>query len=108
MFDEDVVDHIAKDEILEKRDNWGIDSLEFISRVNSSFENHMKVDGRTKKTSDNGNCLNTATSSFFKAHDEHDVEEGNELRKIKRKEDNKNDEQSNKRVCNAEKFEAIK
>nr|GEY49289.1 hypothetical protein [Tanacetum cinerariifolium] len=135
MFDEDVVDHIAKDEILEKRDNWGIYSLEFISRVNSSFENHMKVDERTKKvlfhswvngswnkrrmdnnilsnkewkTSDNGNRLNSATSSFFKAHDEHDVEEGNELRKIKRKEDNKNDEQSNKRVCNAEKFEAIK
>ncbi|GJY57807.1 hypothetical protein Tco_0457699 [Tanacetum coccineum] len=76
MFDEDVVDHIAKgegkittweelvekffykfypesydeeEEMLDEGDNWGIDPLEFISRVNSSFESHMKVDGRTKK-----------------------------------------------------------
>ncbi|GJV50863.1 hypothetical protein Tco_1446604 [Tanacetum coccineum] len=49
-FDEDVVDHIAKgDEMLDDGDNWRIDPLEFISRVNSSFENHRKVDGRTKK-----------------------------------------------------------
>ncbi|GJZ61323.1 hypothetical protein Tco_0617460 [Tanacetum coccineum] len=52
--------------------------------------------------------LNTATDSFFKAYDEHDIEEGNELRQMKRKKENKNDEQPNKRVCNAEKFEAIK
>ncbi|GKD86632.1 hypothetical protein Tco_1357786 [Tanacetum coccineum] len=36
-------------EMLDDGDNWGIDPLEFISRVNSSFENHRKVDGRTKK-----------------------------------------------------------
>ncbi|GJW89006.1 hypothetical protein Tco_0164346 [Tanacetum coccineum] len=127
--------HDGEDEMLDEGDNWGIDPLEFISRVNSSFENHMKVDGRTKKVlfhswmngswnkrrmdnnilnnkewkeSDYGNPLNTATDSFFKAHDEHDIEEGNELRQMKRKEDNKNDEQPNKRVCKAEKFEAIK
>ncbi|GJW31141.1 hypothetical protein Tco_0051173 [Tanacetum coccineum] len=91
--------HDGEDEMLDEGDNWGIDPLEFISRVNSSFENHMKVDGRTKKVlfhswmngswnkrqlndnilsnnewkkSDYGNPLNTATSSFFKAHDEHD------------------------------------
>ncbi|GKA43888.1 hypothetical protein Tco_0736612 [Tanacetum coccineum] len=60
------------------------------------------------KKSDYGNLLNTATDSFFKAHDEHDIEEGNKLRQMKRKEDNKNDEKPNKRVCKAEKFEAIK
>ncbi|GJT21836.1 hypothetical protein Tco_0891773 [Tanacetum coccineum] len=60
------------------------------------------------KESDYGNHLNTATDSFFKAHDEHDIEEGNEPRQMKHKEDNKNDEQPNKRVCKAEKFEAIK
>ncbi|GJY10156.1 hypothetical protein Tco_0378341 [Tanacetum coccineum] len=49
------------------------------------------------KKSDYGNPLNTATSSFFKAHDEHDIEERNELRQMKRKEDNKDDEQPNKR-----------
>ncbi|GJV17676.1 hypothetical protein Tco_1362999 [Tanacetum coccineum] len=157
MFDEDVVDHIAKVlalldlikisgvdshrlrmklvdkffckfylkshdgevEMLDEGDNWGIDPLEFISRVNSSFENHTKVDGRTKKVlfhswmngswnkrlmdnnilnnkewkeSDYGNPLNIATDSFFKAHDEHEIEEGDELREMKRKEDNKNDE----------------
>ncbi|GKE04657.1 hypothetical protein Tco_1396675 [Tanacetum coccineum] len=58
--------------------------------------------------SDYGNPLNTATDSFFKAHDEHNIKDGNELIQMKRKEDNKNDEQSNKRVCKAEKFEAIK
>ncbi|GJY41880.1 hypothetical protein Tco_0429150 [Tanacetum coccineum] len=66
--------HDGKDEMLDEGDNWGIYPLEFISRVNLSFKNHMKVDGRTKK----------------------------------RKEDKKNDEQPNKRVCKAEKFEAIK
>ncbi|GKA22603.1 hypothetical protein Tco_0708565 [Tanacetum coccineum] len=67
-IDEDVIDHIAKeelvekffckfypdsydgeDEILDEGDNWGIDLLEFLSRVNSSFDKHMKIDGRTKK-----------------------------------------------------------
>ncbi|GJU05329.1 hypothetical protein Tco_1121759 [Tanacetum coccineum] len=156
MFDEDVVDHIAKinkgeeeittwEELVEKsfckiypeshdgdkdmldeRDNWGIDPLEFISRVNSSFENHMKVDGRSKKVlfhswmngnwnkrrvdnntlsgnewkeSDYGNPLNTVTDSFFKVHNEHDIKKGNELRQMKRKGNNKNDEQPNKRCA---------
>ncbi|GJU57975.1 zf-CCHC domain-containing protein [Tanacetum coccineum] len=112
--------HDGEDEMLDEGDNWGIDRLEFISRVNSSFGNHMKVDGRTKKVlfhswmngswnkrrvdnnilrnkewkeSDCGNPLNTATDSFFKVYDEHDIEEGSELRQMKRKEDNKNDEQ---------------
>ncbi|GKF06805.1 hypothetical protein Tco_0037473, partial [Tanacetum coccineum] len=39
----------GKDKMLDEGDNWGIDPLEFISRVNSSFKSHMKVDGRTKK-----------------------------------------------------------
>ncbi|GJZ15578.1 hypothetical protein Tco_0551255 [Tanacetum coccineum] len=60
------------------------------------------------KKSDYGNPLNTATSSFFKAHGEHDIADGNELRQMKHKEDNKDDEQPNKRICKAEKFEAIK
>ncbi|GJU84044.1 hypothetical protein Tco_1291590 [Tanacetum coccineum] len=121
--------------MLDEGDNWGIDPLEFISRVNSSFENHIKVDGRTKKVlfhswmngswnkrrmdniilsnkewkeSDYGNPLNTTTDSFFKAHDKRNIKEGNELRQMKCKGDNKNDEQPIKRVCKAEKFEAIK
>nr|GEX78396.1 hypothetical protein [Tanacetum cinerariifolium] len=127
--------HDGEDEMLNEWDNWGIDPLEFISRVNSSFKNHIKVDGMNKKVlfhswmngswnkrrmdnnilknkkwkeSDYGNPFNTAIDSLFKAHDEHDIEEGNKLRQMKRKEDNKNDEQPNKRVCKAEKFEAIK
>nr|GEV48870.1 hypothetical protein [Tanacetum cinerariifolium] len=153
MFDEGVVDHIAK--VLELLDlikipgvhqlrmkvfplslaDDGIVPFEFISQVNSSFENHMKVDGRTKKVllhfwmngswnerrmdnsilsnkewkeSDYGNPLNTTTDSFFKAHDERDIKEGNELRQMKHKGDNKNDEKPLKRVCKAKKFQAIK
>ncbi|GJT11862.1 hypothetical protein Tco_0858904 [Tanacetum coccineum] len=41
--------HDGEDEMLDEGDNWGIDPLEFISRVNSSFENHVIMDGRTKK-----------------------------------------------------------
>nr|GEU41407.1 zinc finger, CCHC-type [Tanacetum cinerariifolium] len=41
--------HDGEDEMLDKMDNWRIDPLEFISRVNSSFKNHIRVDGRTKK-----------------------------------------------------------
>ncbi|GKA58683.1 zinc finger, CCHC-type containing protein [Tanacetum coccineum] len=60
------------------------------------------------KESDYGNPLNTTTDSFFKGHDERNIKEGNELRQMKCKGDNKNDEQPIKRVCKAEKFEAIK
>nr|GEZ15757.1 reverse transcriptase domain-containing protein [Tanacetum cinerariifolium] len=54
------------------------------------------------KESNYGNPPNTATDTFFKAY-----EEGNELIQMKHKEDNKNDEQSNKKVCKTEMFEAI-
>ncbi|GKD99195.1 hypothetical protein Tco_1383092 [Tanacetum coccineum] len=39
----------GEEEMLDEGDNWGIDPLEFISRLNSSFDKHMKMDGRTKK-----------------------------------------------------------
>ncbi|GJX57950.1 hypothetical protein Tco_0289340 [Tanacetum coccineum] len=39
----------GEDEILEEADNWGLDPLEFISRVNSIFKNHRRVDGTTQK-----------------------------------------------------------
>ncbi|GKA72074.1 hypothetical protein Tco_0778290, partial [Tanacetum coccineum] len=100
--------HDGEDEMLDEGDNWGIDPFKFISRVNSSFEKHMKVDGRTKKESEYGNPLNTTTNSFFKAHDERNIKKGNELRQMKHKGDNKNDEQPIKRVCKAEKLKAIK
>ncbi|GKF87523.1 hypothetical protein Tco_0258400 [Tanacetum coccineum] len=38
----------GEEEMLDEGDSWGIDPLEFISRVNSSFDKHMKMDGRTK------------------------------------------------------------
>nr|GEY31140.1 hypothetical protein [Tanacetum cinerariifolium] len=96
--------HDGKEEMLDERDNWGIDPLEFISQVKSSFENHKKVDGRTKnvlfhswmngnwnkrhvdnnvlsnnewKEPNYGNLPNTATDTFFKAY-----KEGNELRQM--------------------------
>ncbi|GJQ96141.1 hypothetical protein Tco_0007280 [Tanacetum coccineum] len=80
--------HDGEDEMLDKGHNWGIDPLEFISRMNGQqyFEQQWKE-------SDYRNPLNTTTDSFFKAHDECNIKEGNELRQMKRKRDNKNDEQ---------------
>ncbi|GJW19844.1 zinc finger, CCHC-type containing protein [Tanacetum coccineum] len=74
----------GEEEMLDEGDNWGIDPLEFISRVNSSFDKHMKMDGRTKKVLfhawmngswnkrqiDNSILSNnkTTTDSFFKPY----------------------------------------
>ncbi|GKF04687.1 hypothetical protein Tco_0035355 [Tanacetum coccineum] len=73
-----------EEEMLDEGDNWGIDPLEFIYRINSSFDKHMKIDGRTKKVlfhawmneswnkrRMNDNILrsnNTTTDSFFKPY----------------------------------------
>ncbi|GJX35651.1 putative reverse transcriptase domain-containing protein [Tanacetum coccineum] len=39
----------GEDEMLDEGENLGIDPLEFLSNVNTSFKNHKKVDGRTQK-----------------------------------------------------------
>ncbi|GJS06342.1 hypothetical protein Tco_0363138 [Tanacetum coccineum] len=116
--------------MLDERDNWGIDPLEFISRVNSSFDKHMKMDGRTKKVlfhawmnGDWNNrridmsilrSNNTTTDSFIKpylvTHGKSDTEKEGEQSQTKRKYRNTSnsiDEQPNKRRCKAEKFKAI-
>ncbi|GKA86350.1 hypothetical protein Tco_0808061 [Tanacetum coccineum] len=120
----------GEEEMLDEGDNWGIDPLEFISRVNSSFDKHMKMDGRTKKVLFhawiNGNwnkrqidesilrSNNTTTDSFFKpyliTHGKSDAKKEDEQSQTKRKYSNtcnSIDEQPNKRRCKAEKFEAI-
>ncbi|GJZ14133.1 hypothetical protein Tco_0549363 [Tanacetum coccineum] len=97
MYNEDVVDHIAKeefvekffcrfypesydeeDEMLDEGDNWGIDPLEFLSNINTAFKSHKKVDGRTQKG------------------------------KRKHKDKDKDDKRPHKKICKTEKFEAIK
>nr|GEY77944.1 hypothetical protein [Tanacetum cinerariifolium] len=102
----------GEDEMLDEGDNWGIDPLEFISRVNSSFENNMRVDGRTKKEPDYGKPPNAITNSFFKPYlkpeEQNNTAKRNLLSQIKRKDNNMNDEQPSKRICKTEKFEAIK
>ncbi|GJY59341.1 hypothetical protein Tco_0459233 [Tanacetum coccineum] len=92
--------------MLEEGDNWGLDPLEFISRVNSIFENHRRVDGMTKKAllhswineswnkeqmndivssdeeweeSDYGNLPNTTIDSFFKPY--LNAQENNDIEK---------------------------
>nr|GEV34837.1 retrovirus-related Pol polyprotein from transposon TNT 1-94 [Tanacetum cinerariifolium] len=104
IFDEDVVDHIAK--VLELLDLFKIpdvDSHRLRMKVfplsladdarqwwiNEGKENyHLEraseeilfiLNNKEWKKSDYGNPLNTATDSLFKAIDEHDIEEGNEL-----------------------------
>ncbi|GKD21661.1 hypothetical protein Tco_1223364 [Tanacetum coccineum] len=120
-----------EEEMLDEGDNWGIDPFEFISRVNSLFESHMKVDGRTKKVLFqawmNGgwnkrrmddsilSSNDTTADSFFKPYlitrEKNNIEKEDERGQTKRKcsdTSNSNDEQPNKRVCKAEKFKAIK
>ncbi|GKC36329.1 hypothetical protein Tco_1048713 [Tanacetum coccineum] len=38
-----------EDEMLDEEENWGIDPLEFLSNINTSFKNNKKVDRRTQK-----------------------------------------------------------
>ncbi|GKB04526.1 hypothetical protein Tco_0832669 [Tanacetum coccineum] len=88
----------GEEEMLDEGDNWGIDPLEFISRINSSFDKH--IDGRTKKVlfhawkngswnkrQMNDRILsnnNTIADSFFKpyliTHGKYDTEKEDEQR----------------------------
>ncbi|GJU14906.1 hypothetical protein Tco_1142872 [Tanacetum coccineum] len=124
----------GEDEMLDEGKNWGIDTLESLSNVNTTFKNHKKFDGRTQKMifhswmnvnwnkryvdnntlinnewkeSKNENPSNTAIDSFFKAYDVRNIEKENEQGQTKRKDYNNDDKQPNKRRCKAEKFEAI-
>ncbi|GJW46168.1 putative reverse transcriptase, RNA-dependent DNA polymerase [Tanacetum coccineum] len=120
----------GEEEMLDGGNNWGIDQLEFISRVNSSFDKHTKVDGRTKKVLFhawiNGDwnkrrinestllSKNTTTDSFFKPylikHRDSDTKKNDEQGQAKRKHSNTCkciDKQPNKRRCKSEKFKAI-
>ncbi|GJZ14724.1 hypothetical protein Tco_0550401 [Tanacetum coccineum] len=98
----------GEDEMLDEGNNWGIIHLNSYHDWNKRRMDDSILNNNEWKKSDYGNPLNTATDSFFKADDEHDIDKENKSRQMKRKEDNKNDEQPNKRVCKAEKFEAIK
>ncbi|GJT24529.1 hypothetical protein Tco_0894466 [Tanacetum coccineum] len=95
----------GEDEMLDEGENWGIDPLEFLSNVNTTFKNHKKFDGRTQKVifhswingnwnkryvdnntsssnewkeSKSQNPSNTAIDSFFKACDVRNIEKENE------------------------------
>ncbi|GKF21877.1 hypothetical protein Tco_0070515 [Tanacetum coccineum] len=50
---------------------------------------------------------NTATNSFFKAYDIHDIENENGRRQTKRKDNNNDDKRPDKKRCKPEKLEAI-
>ncbi|GKC44036.1 hypothetical protein Tco_1061758, partial [Tanacetum coccineum] len=124
----------GEDEILNEGENWGIDPLESLSNITTSFKNHKKVDGRTQKvifhSRMNGNWNkryvdnsipsnnelkeskyenppNTATDSFFKAYEARDIEKQCQTKRKYSNTSNSINEQPNKRRCKAEKFEAI-
>ncbi|GJX86197.1 hypothetical protein Tco_0336971 [Tanacetum coccineum] len=120
----------GEEEMLDEGDNCGIYPLEFISRINSSFDKHMKIDGRTKKVlfhawmngswnkrRMNDRILsnnNITADSFFKPYlitrGKCNTKKENEQSQMKRKYCNASEsinEQPNKRMCKAEKFEAI-
>ncbi|GJT03929.1 hypothetical protein Tco_0838391 [Tanacetum coccineum] len=119
----------GEDEMLDEGNNWGIDPLEFLSNVNTSFKNHKKIDGRTKKVLFhawmNGNwnkrrmdnsilSSNNTTDSFFKPYlitrGKNDTEKEDEQSQTKHKYSNTSnhiDEQPNKRMYKAEKFKLL-
>ncbi|GJY58521.1 hypothetical protein Tco_0458413 [Tanacetum coccineum] len=131
MYNDDVVDHIAKgdgkittweelveklfyrfypesydgeDEMLDEGENWGIDPLEFLS--NRYVDNNISSNNVWKE-SKYENPSNTATDLFFKAYDICDIEKENEQGQTNSKNNDKDDKQPNKRRCKEEKFEAI-
>ncbi|GKC64386.1 hypothetical protein Tco_1096984 [Tanacetum coccineum] len=124
----------GEDEMLDEGENQGIDPLEFLSNVNTSFKHHKKVDGRTQKVTfhswmngnwnkryvDNSissnnklkeskyeNPSNTATDSFLKAYEVCDSEKQNLTKRKYSNTSNSINKQPNKRRCKAKKFEAI-
>ncbi|GKB20412.1 hypothetical protein Tco_0854335 [Tanacetum coccineum] len=97
----------GEDEMLDEGENWGLNPLEFLSNVNTSFKNHKKVDGRTQKESKYTNPPNTATNLFFMAYEARNIEKQSQTKRKYGNTSNSINEQSNKRRCKAEKFEAI-
>ncbi|GJY22902.1 hypothetical protein Tco_0396560 [Tanacetum coccineum] len=124
----------GEDEMLDEGENWGIDRLEFLSNINTSFKYHKKVDGMTQKVIfhawingnwnkryvDNNissrnelkeskyeNPSNTTTDSFFKAYEVRDIEKQSQTKRIYSNTSNSIKELPKKRRCKAEKFEAI-
>ncbi|GKE22076.1 hypothetical protein Tco_1433588, partial [Tanacetum coccineum] len=120
----------GEEEMLDEGDNWGIDPLEFISRINSSFDKHMKIDVRTKKVlfhawmngswnkrqmddkilSNNNTTTNSFSKPYLITRRRYDIEKQDEQSQTKRKYCNASgsiNEQPNKRMCKAKKFEAI-
>ncbi|GJV17927.1 hypothetical protein Tco_1363250 [Tanacetum coccineum] len=88
----------------------------FHSWLNESW-NKRQIEGIISsddewKESDYGNPPNAITNSFFKPYlkpkEQNNTEKRDVLIQIKRKDNNMNDEQPSKRICKAEKFEAIK
>ncbi|GJU62178.1 hypothetical protein Tco_1244013 [Tanacetum coccineum] len=97
----------GEDEMLDEEENRGIDPLEFLSNINTSFKYHKKVDGRTQKESKNENSSNTATDSFFKAYEVRDIDKQSQTKRKYSNTSNSIKELPNKRRCKVEKFEAI-
>ncbi|GJU52293.1 hypothetical protein Tco_1226007 [Tanacetum coccineum] len=108
MINEDVVDHIAKVfELLDLIKILGVDSHRLRMKV---FPLSLADDARQWWINEGEGKITTWEELVEKifSHDERNIIEGNELIQMKRKGDNRNDEQPIKRVCKAEKFEAIK
>ncbi|GJX92959.1 hypothetical protein Tco_0347545 [Tanacetum coccineum] len=80
--------------------NWNKRRIEGIVPCNNKWEE-----------SNYGNPPNASTNSFFepysKPQEQNNTEKRDELSQMKRKDNKMNDEQPYKRVCKAEKFEAI-
>ncbi|GJR56192.1 hypothetical protein Tco_1406713 [Tanacetum coccineum] len=98
----------GEDEMLDEGENWGIDPLEFLSNINTSFKNHKKMDGRTQKVIFhswmNGNRNKRYVDNTYEVRD---IEKQSQTKRKYSNTSNSINEQPNKRRCKVEKFEAI-
>ncbi|GJX09761.1 hypothetical protein Tco_0199620 [Tanacetum coccineum] len=134
MYNEDVVDHIAKNgglvreksplgrnllrnssvdsipnHTMEKMKSWTKEKTRGLIHLNSYqtyVDNCIPINNELKE-SKYENPPNTAIDSFFKAYEARDIEKQSQTKRKYSNRSNSINEQPNKRRCKAEKFEAI-
>ncbi|GJS44285.1 hypothetical protein Tco_0569328 [Tanacetum coccineum] len=98
-----------EDEMLDEGENWGIDPLDFLSNVNTSFKSHKKVDRRTQKVIFHSWMNENWNKRYVdNTYDVRDIGKENVQGQMKRKDNDKDDKRPHKKICKTEKFEAIK
>ncbi|GJT72445.1 hypothetical protein Tco_1031731 [Tanacetum coccineum] len=80
----------------------------FIDSINKRYVDNNISSNNEWMESKYENPSNTATDSFFRAYDVHNIERDNGQGQIKHKNNDKDDMRPHKKICTTKKFEAIK